>query len=93
MDTDRWVRPVSKRHSIEKAFKTLRDSIMVTARLPFTWLTAIFLRSALSLPNRRIDDAYVVGQHAVYNRPVATPDRVICKLHDKRLMGDIIYRR
>lgn len=24
--------------------------------------------------NRRVDDAFVVGQHAVYNRPVATRD-------------------
>ena len=29
--------------------------------------------------NRRVDDAFVVGQHAVYNRPVATRDRVVCK--------------
>ena len=41
--------------------------------------------------NRRVDDAFVVGQHAVYNRPVATRDRVVRKLHGKRLMGGIIF--
>ena len=41
--------------------------------------------------NRRVDDAFVVGQHAVYNRPVTTRDRVVCKLHGKRLMGGIIF--
>ena len=33
----------------------------------------------------------VVGQHAVYNRPVATRDRVVCKLHGKRLMGGVVF--
>ena len=41
--------------------------------------------------NRRVDDAFVVGQNAVYNRPVATRDRVVCKLHGKRLMSGVIF--
>ena len=76
---------------IGKAFKTLQDGIMGDGAFAMHLVDCHFFTVGIVPANRRIDDALVVGQHAVYNRPVATGDRVVCKLHGKRLMGGVIF--
>ena len=64
---------------ISKAFKTLQDSIMGDGAFAIHLVDRHFFAIGIVPANRRVDDAFVVGQHAVYNRPVATRDRVVRK--------------